>query len=100
MDTTRKLSPASLLLLGTSMAAAQANDTDTNTDDAAAIDEVIVRSSPLQTSIREIVLGTTIVDRDEILRDMDSTIGQTLARQPGVSSTFFGGAGFCDLQWL
>ncbi|MDJ0917122.1 MAG: TonB-dependent receptor [Woeseiaceae bacterium] len=90
MDTTRKLSPASLLLLGTTMAAAQANETDTNTDDAAVIDEVIVRSSPLQSSIREIVLGTTVLGRDEIIRELDSTIGQTLASQPGVSSTFFG----------
>ncbi|MEL7297314.1 MAG: TonB-dependent receptor plug domain-containing protein, partial [Pseudomonadota bacterium] len=28
--------------------------------------------------------------RSELQRDMDSTIGQTLSRQPGVSSTFFG----------
>ncbi|MEM6514029.1 MAG: TonB-dependent receptor [Pseudomonadota bacterium] len=93
MDTTRKLSPASLLLVGTTMAAAQVSDAQAQTndaDDATAVDEVIVRSSPLRSSIAEIVLGTTVVGRDEILRDLDSTIGQTLARQPGVSSTFFG----------
>lgn len=86
MDMTRKLSPASLLLLGTTMAAAQANDAE----NAGAVDEVIVRSSPLQSSIAEIVLGTTVIDRSELLRELDGTIGQTLARQPGVSSTFFG----------
>ncbi len=82
----RKPLPASLMLLGATMAAANAQDTQTDTD----IDEVIVRSSPLRTSVNEIVLGTTVVDRDEIVRDLDYTIGQTLARQPGVSSTFFG----------
>ncbi len=85
MDMTRKLSSASLLLVGT-MTAAHAQDTE-NPD---IVDEVIVRSSPLQTAISEIVLGTTVVRREEILRDLDGTIGQTLARQPGVSSTFFG----------
>ncbi|MDJ0940699.1 MAG: TonB-dependent receptor [Woeseiaceae bacterium] len=86
MDITRRLSPASLLLLGTTMAAAQGNDAE----NAEAIDEVVVRSSPLQTSIQEIVLGTTVLDRAALLRELDGTIGQTLARQPGVSSTFFG----------
>ncbi len=90
MDMTRKLSTASLLLVGTSMATAQANEAETDSDLATVFDEVIVRSSPLQSSIREIVLGTSVVERDEIRRDLDGTIGQTLARQPGVSSTYFG----------
>ncbi len=90
MDKTRKLAPASLLLLGTTMAAAQTNDTEIDAEETAGIDEIIVRSSPLRSSIAEIVLGTTVVGRDEIMRDLDGTIGQTLARQPGVSSTHFG----------
>ncbi|MEM1174569.1 MAG: TonB-dependent receptor, partial [Pseudomonadota bacterium] len=87
---TRKLSTASLLLVGTSLAAGHAHGTETDSELSKAFDEIIVRSSPLQSSIREIVLGTTVVGRDEILRDLDGTIGQTLSRQPGVSSTFFG----------
>ena len=90
MDMTRKLSTASLLLVGTSLAAGHAHGTETDSELSKAFDEIIVRSSPLQSSIREIVLGTTVVGRDEILRDLDGTIGQTLSRQPGVSSTFFG----------
>lgn len=86
MDMTRRISPASLLLVGTTMAAAQTND-PTN---GANIEEVIVRSSPLQTGIREVVLGTTVLGREELRRDLDNTIGQTLAAQPGVSSTWFG----------
>ncbi len=85
MDMTRKLSPFSLLLVGT-IAAAQTNDTENDES----IDEVIVRSSPLRSSIQEIVLGTTVMDRAGILQELDGTIGETLNRQPGVTSTFFG----------
>ncbi|MEO0950701.1 MAG: TonB-dependent receptor, partial [Pseudomonadota bacterium] len=82
---TRKLSAGSLLLAG-SIAAAHAQDTDNDTS----IDEVIVRSSPLRSSISEVVLGTSVIRREEIIRNLDGTIGETLASQPGVSSTFFG----------
>ncbi|MEL7373671.1 MAG: TonB-dependent receptor plug domain-containing protein, partial [Pseudomonadota bacterium] len=85
MDMTRKLSAGSLLLAG-SIAAAHAQDTDNDTS----IDEVIVRSSPLRSSISEVVLGTSVIRREEIIRNLDGTIGETLASQPGVSSTFFG----------
>lgn len=85
MDSFPRLTPAGLLLLGTTMAAAQGNDPEN-----AAIEEVIVRSSPLRTAITEIVLGTTVVQRQELLQNMNGTIGETLASQPGVSSTFFG----------
>ncbi|MEM8685376.1 MAG: TonB-dependent receptor plug domain-containing protein, partial [Pseudomonadota bacterium] len=85
MDMTRKLSAGSLLLAG-SIAAAHAQDTDNDTS----IDEVIVRSSPLRSSISEVVLGTSVIRREEIIRTLDGTIGETLAGQPGVSATFFG----------
>ncbi len=86
MSITRRLSPASLLLVGSTMAAAQTADTD----EFAGIEEVIVRSSPLRSAISEVVLGTTVLDRSEIQNELDNTIGQTLANQPGVSSTWFG----------
>ncbi len=85
MDVTRRLTPASLLLVGTTMAAAQTNDVEDGN-----VYEVIVRSSPLQTAVSEVVLGTTVLDRSDIVRNLDNTIGQTLASQPGVSSTWFG----------
>ncbi|MEM7706914.1 MAG: TonB-dependent receptor [Pseudomonadota bacterium] len=86
MGTIRSLSSSGLLLLGTSIAAAQTNDSE-NTEQ---LEEIVVRSSPLRTAISEAVLGTTVVERQELLRDMNSTIGETLATRPGVSSTFFG----------
>ncbi|MEE4661394.1 MAG: TonB-dependent receptor [Halieaceae bacterium] len=81
-----KLTPISVLVLGASMATAQTEHADT----ADRSEEVIVLSSPLRTGTDEIVLGTTVLDRSALLREMNGTIGETLANQPGVSSTFFG----------
>ncbi|MEM0954391.1 MAG: TonB-dependent receptor [Pseudomonadota bacterium] len=81
-----KLTPISLMVLGATMATAQTADSDAGNK----IEEVIVLSSPLRTGVDEIVLGTTVLDRTDILRDMNATIGETLSSQPGVSSTFFG----------
>lgn len=88
MNETRTPPPSRLLLLAAAVAAAQAGGTQAA--EGLAIEEVIVRSSPLRSSPDEIVLGTTVVDRSELLRAMDGSIGETLAGQPGVSSTFFG----------
>jgi len=38
----------------------------------------------------DILSGTSVVSGNELTRDLRSTIGETLARQPGVSSTSFG----------
>src|ERR1700740_3401956 len=50
----------------------------------------IVVSGPLRTSERDVLSGTSIVTGETLQRDLRSTIGETLARQPGVSSTAFG----------
>ena len=84
MNRTFKLSPIAAVVMGASLVATQSVVAD---DD---IEEVIVRSSPLQSTIDEIVLGTTVVEREELLRTMNGTIGETLATQLGVSSSFFG----------
>ena len=84
MNRSFKLSPIAAVVMGASLVATQSVVAD---DD---IEEVIVRSSPLQSTIDEIVLGTTVVGREELLRTMNGTIGETLASQLGVSSSFFG----------
>ena len=38
----------------------------------------------------DVISGTTVVSGIELAREMRSTIGETLARQPGVSATSFG----------
>lgn len=82
-----KLSLVSGLLTSTALCvSARADDAALYGD----VEELTVRSSPLRSTIDEVVLGTTIVGRDELKRELNGTIGETLARQPGVSSTFFG----------
>jgi len=51
--------------------------------------EIIV-SAPIRQSERDVLSGTTVVAGETLEREMRSTIGETLARQPGVSATSFG----------
>ncbi len=53
-------------------------------------DEIVVTASPLGRSAGETIVGTTVVSGDDLERNLDSSIGETLRRQPGISSTFFG----------
>lgn len=50
----------------------------------------IVVSAPVRISERDALSGTSIVKGEALERDLRSTIGETLNRQPGVSSTAFG----------
>ncbi|MET0240982.1 MAG: TonB-dependent receptor [Sphingobium sp.] len=67
-------------------ALADAPRTAHNHDDGA---EIIV-SAPLQTSERDVLSGTSVVTGETLQREMRSTIGETLAHQPGVSASSFG----------
>ncbi|MCE7797438.1 TonB-dependent receptor [Sphingobium sufflavum] len=51
--------------------------------------EIIV-SAPIRQSERDVLSGTTVVTGEKLERDLRSTIGETLARQPGVSASSFG----------
>lgn len=51
---------------------------------------VIVTAPGPERSADELVGNATAINRDEILRGLSGTIGDTLDRQPGVSTTFFG----------
>ena len=50
----------------------------------------IIITAPVQTSETDVLQGTSILKGDELTRDLRPTIGETLARQPGVSATSFG----------
>ncbi|MEZ0242529.1 MAG: TonB-dependent receptor [Sphingomonas sp.] len=52
-------------------------------------DEIVV-TGILQTSEKDVLAGTSIVSGEELTRDLRPSIGETLARQPGVSATSFG----------
>lgn len=51
--------------------------------------EVIVTGT-LDHSERDVLSGTSVLSGAELTRNLQPTIGETLARQPGVSSTSFG----------
>lgn len=53
-------------------------------------DQIIVTASPIGRSVEETIIGTSIVDEDELQRRLENSIGETLRREPGISSTFFG----------
>jgi len=54
------------------------------------IEEIVVTGSPLDRSQFQLVQASTILSGDELADAMKSSIGETLADEPGVSSTFFG----------
>ncbi len=78
---TLSASASILALLSPSFALAQED---------AARDEIVVTASPLNRSVAETVGGVTVLSGEELQRDLESSIGETLRRQPGISSTFFG----------
>lgn len=53
-------------------------------------DEIVVTASPLGRSSEQTIVGTTVVSGDDLARNLDGSIGETLRRQPGISSSFFG----------
>ncbi len=55
-------------------------------------DEIVVTASPIARSSDETIVGATVLSGDDLDRNLDGSIGETLRRQPGISSTFFGPA--------
>nr|WP_242653388.1 TonB-dependent receptor [Sphingomonas jatrophae] len=52
--------------------------------------QTIVITAPLRTELGSALAGTTVLSGTDLARELRPTIGDTLARQPGVSSTSFG----------
>ncbi|MEH3037188.1 MAG: TonB-dependent receptor [Sphingomonas adhaesiva] len=52
-------------------------------------DDIIV-SAPIRQSEADVLQGTSVLAGENLTRELRSTIGETLARLPGVSSTSFG----------
>ena len=50
----------------------------------------IIVTAPVATSERDVLQGTSVIAGEELTRNLRPTIGETLARQPGVSATSFG----------
>ncbi|MEN2787078.1 TonB-dependent receptor [Sphingomonas qilianensis] len=50
----------------------------------------IIVTAPVQRSETDVLQGTSILTGEELTRELRPTIGETLARQPGVSASSFG----------
>lgn len=77
------LSVATAALVSFSPALAQ-------TDTAASDDKIIVTAAPYAQSEQEILTGVSVLDGAELSRNVANSIGETLRKEPGVSTTFFG----------
>jgi iron complex outermembrane receptor protein len=53
-------------------------------------DEIIVTASPIGRTVEETIIGTSVIDKEELRDQLENTIGETLRREPGISSTWFG----------
>jgi iron complex outermembrane receptor protein len=75
----RLLLPAIILTFGA--AASPAQDTLT---------EVVITATPLRENVLETAQPVRALDGDALLRERAASLGETLARQPGVSASWFG----------
>ena len=82
------LSGLSATVLASLLAAPAAAQTASSTP-ANRAREIVV-TAPVQQSEADVLSGTSIVTGQELERSIRPTIGETLARQPGVSATSFG----------
>ncbi|MEO0399387.1 MAG: TonB-dependent receptor [Pseudomonadota bacterium] len=86
MRVSRKLyASASILSIALYSAAAQAGSGAANIGD-----EIIVSASPIARPVDQTIGGASVVSSDELRRRLENSIAETIRREPGVSSTFFG----------
>ena len=82
--TFNSVSPLALIIACAFCGAASADQADG--------DEIIVTASPLERTVDETIIGTSIVDKEELAENFQNTIAETIAREPGVTTTYFGAA--------
>ena len=84
-------STSSLLVLGlvTGAPALAQTHTDGDREDA---DVIVVTSQPLGVTADEVVGGVEVVDRRHLEDNLSGSLADTIAHEPGVSTTYFGPA--------
>ena len=92
MNRSKLMSTAATLILICGPQAGEAQEaaapgTDKYHDDPPA---TIIVTAPFERRLDELLSGTSVLTGQELTRELRTTIGETLARQPGVSATSFG----------
>lgn len=59
---------------------------------ATVLDEVVVTATPLERAVFDLAQPVSVLQGDRLTLALQPTLGETLARVPGVSSTYFGPA--------
>jgi iron complex outermembrane receptor protein len=54
------------------------------------VDEIVVSAAPLERTVEQLAQPVSVLSGDALARSHASSIGETLADQPGVSATYFG----------
>ncbi|WP_262689616.1 TonB-dependent receptor [Kordiimonas aestuarii] len=54
------------------------------------LEEIVVSGAYEGRKLGETILGATVMRKEDIMRQLDGSLGETLKHQPGMSSTFFG----------
>ncbi len=71
-------------------AAAPAITADTSAIDDQRVQGEVIVTAPIRTSEADVLQGTSVLTGTKLTRDLRPTIGETLAKLPGVSATSFG----------
>jgi iron complex outermembrane receptor protein len=83
---------SSALCLG--VCALQAQETNqkspTGTTNVSELPPMVVTASPLPSSLFDLAQPVTVLSGDKLRNSMASTLGETLANEPGINSTYFG----------
>jgi len=75
--------------LGAQVGVASADDSHREFDEHA-LDEIVVEGIPLDRTIKELAQPTSVIGGDELAKRQAASLGETLAHELGVSSTYFG----------
>lgn len=65
-------------------------DTFADEDEHHTLDEIIVSATPLARTVEKLVQPTDVIAGDQLARQQSTSIGETLAGQPGVTASYFG----------
>jgi iron complex outermembrane receptor protein len=84
------LSVATLALAPSAIAQTSPNSSEPTSSTQPLPGNEIVVTAPFRQTEDDLLQGTSVVTGEELQRDLRPTLGETLARQPGVSATSFG----------
>jgi iron complex outermembrane receptor protein len=78
------------LLVATPLHAADTASTEHEEEHARELDAVIVRADPLRSTYGDLIQPASVLRGPELERRKAGTLGETLQREPGVQSSYFG----------